>query len=81
MNLALHLDYAAERFPGHEALVDGDVRLTYRNLREQAARTAGALEQLGLARGAAGDMMLERGPAIGRQVAFEKPGQVGAVHR
>ena len=51
MNLALHLDYAAERFPGREAIVDGDVRLTYRELRDRAARTAGTLEQLGLARG------------------------------
>jgi 2-furoate---CoA ligase len=52
MNLALHLDYAAGRFPEHRALVDGDVRLTYRELRERAARVADALEQLGLARGA-----------------------------
>jgi 2-furoate---CoA ligase len=51
MNLALHLDYTAGRFPDHEAVVDGDVRLTYRELRELAARVAGALEQLGLARG------------------------------
>jgi 2-furoate---CoA ligase len=51
VNLALHLGYAAERFPGHEAVVDGDVRLTYRDLHERAARTAGALEQLGLAPG------------------------------
>jgi 2-furoate---CoA ligase len=51
MNLALSLDYAAERFPEHEAVVDGDVRLTYRDLRERAVRVAGALQQLGLDRG------------------------------
>ena len=51
MNLALSLAYAAERHPEHEALVDGDVRLTYAALRERAARLARGLESLGLARG------------------------------
>ncbi len=51
MNLALSLDYAAERFPEQEAIVEGEVRLTYRDLRERAARVGGALEQLGLAGG------------------------------
>ena len=51
MNLALSLAYAAERHPECEALVDGQVRLTYDALREHAARLAGALESLGLARG------------------------------
>jgi 2-furoate---CoA ligase len=50
VNLALHLDYAAERFPEQEAVVDSDVRLTYGDLRERAARAAGGLEHLGLAR-------------------------------
>jgi 2-furoate---CoA ligase len=51
VNLALNLVYAAERFPEREAVVDGAVRMTYRALRERAARLAQALEQLGLARG------------------------------
>jgi 2-furoate---CoA ligase len=51
VNLALSLLYAAERDPEREALVDGDLRLTYRSLRERAARIATSLEQLGLTRG------------------------------
>ena len=51
MNLALSLLYAAERNPALEAVVDGDVRLTYAALRQRAARIAGALAELGLARG------------------------------
>jgi 2-furoate---CoA ligase len=51
VNLALSLAYAAERHPEREAVVDGDVRLTYAALRERAARLAGGLESLGLARG------------------------------
>lgn len=51
MNLALTLLYAAERWPGAEALVDGDVRVTYRELRERAARLAAGLASRGVARG------------------------------
>src|SRR6266508_556761 len=51
VNLALSLVYAAERDPEREALVDGDARLTYRSVREGAARIATSLEQLGLTRG------------------------------
>ncbi len=51
MNLALSLAYAAERHPEREALIDGDVRLTYAGLRERIARLAGGLESLGLRRG------------------------------
>jgi 2-furoate---CoA ligase len=51
VNLALSLAYAAERYPEREAVVDGDVRLTFEELRARAARLAGALEELGLARG------------------------------
>jgi 2-furoate---CoA ligase len=51
VNLALSLLYAAERDPEREALVDGDARLTYRSLRERAARIATSLEQLGLTQG------------------------------
>jgi 2-furoate---CoA ligase len=51
VNLALSLLYAAERTPGAEALVDGEVRLTYAELRKRAARLARGLEELGLARG------------------------------
>jgi 2-furoate---CoA ligase len=48
MNLALSLLYAAERDPDAEAIVDGDVRLTYSALRERAARLAGGLAREGL---------------------------------
>ncbi len=51
MNLALSLLYAAERNPDAEALVDGDVRVTYAQLRELAARIAGGLAGRGLAAG------------------------------
>ena len=51
MNLALSLASAAERHPEREAVVDGDVRLTYRALRERVGRLAGGLESIGLARG------------------------------
>ena len=51
MNLALSLLYAAERTPGAEAVVQGEVRLTYEVLRERAARLAGGLAAEGLGRG------------------------------
>jgi 2-furoate---CoA ligase len=51
VNLALSLLYAAERTPDAEALVDGELRLTYAQLRERAARLARSLEELGLERG------------------------------
>jgi 2-furoate---CoA ligase len=51
VNLALSLLYAAERFPEREAVVDGEVRLTYERLRERAARLAQGLDGLGVTRG------------------------------
>jgi 2-furoate---CoA ligase len=51
VNLALSLASAAERHPKREAVVDGDVRLTYHALRERVGRLAGGLESIGLARG------------------------------
>ena len=51
MNLALSLQYAAERFPERAALLDGEIRLTYDELRDRVARAAHAHEQLGLGRG------------------------------
>ncbi len=48
MNLALSLLYAAERHPDAEALVDGEVRLSYGQLRQRAARLAGGLAGLGV---------------------------------
>ena len=51
MNLARSLEYAAERYPEREAVVDGDVRPSFVELRRQAARLAGALADLGLDRG------------------------------
>jgi 2-furoate---CoA ligase len=50
VNLALSLVYAAERTPDAEALVDGELRLSYTQLRERAARLARGLEELGLER-------------------------------
>jgi 2-furoate---CoA ligase len=44
MNLALSLLYAAERHPEAEAVVQGDARLTYAQLRERAARIAAGLD-------------------------------------
>jgi 2-furoate---CoA ligase len=51
VNLALSLLAASERTPDAEAIVEGSVRLTYRDLRERAARLAGGLEGLGVTRG------------------------------
>jgi 2-furoate---CoA ligase len=51
VNLALSLLAAAERNPEAEALVEGDFRLDYRELRERAARLAGGLAELGVGRG------------------------------
>ncbi|MCC6222134.1 MAG: AMP-binding protein [Thermoleophilia bacterium] len=48
MNLALTLLYAAERTPEAEALVEGDVRVTYRELRDRAARLAAGLAARGI---------------------------------
>jgi 2-furoate---CoA ligase len=51
VNLALSLLAAAERTPDAEAVVDGDERLTYAELRRRAARVAGGLAARGLAPG------------------------------
>ena len=51
VNLALSLLSAAERTPDAEAVVDGDVRLTYAELRERAARLANGLAERGRVRG------------------------------
>jgi len=51
VNLALSLDYAAERHPEREAVVDGDTRLGFSELRSRAARVAGSLADEGVARG------------------------------
>jgi 2-furoate---CoA ligase len=51
VNLALSLLYAAERAPAAEAVVDGDLRLTYAELRRRAAQVAGGLAARGLAAG------------------------------
>jgi len=51
VNLAASLEAAAGRDPNAEAVVQGEVRLTYAELREHAARLGGALERLGLRRG------------------------------
>ena len=51
VNLALSLLYAAERNPDAEAVVDGEHRFTYAELRERAARLAGGLAREGLTRG------------------------------
>ena len=44
MNLAQSLLYAAERSPEAEAVVQGDVRFTYAELLDRAARVAGGLD-------------------------------------
>ena len=51
MNLALSLLYAAERRPDAEAVVEGEMRITYAQLRERAARLAGGLAAEGLGSG------------------------------
>jgi 2-furoate---CoA ligase len=51
VNLARSLEYAAERHPEREAVVDGRVRLTFVELLDRTARLAGALTDLGLTRG------------------------------
>jgi 2-furoate---CoA ligase len=51
VNLALSLLYAAERHPDAEAVVEGDSRLTYADLRARAARLATGLAAEGLGTG------------------------------
>jgi 2-furoate---CoA ligase len=51
VNLALSLLYAAERTPRAEALVGENVRLTYSELRQTAARIATGLESRGVRAG------------------------------
>ncbi len=51
MNLALSLLSAAERDPEAEAVVAGDVRLTYARLLEEASRAAGGLAAAGVGEG------------------------------
>lgn len=51
MNLARSLLYAAERTAEAEAVVHGDVRRTYAELRERAARIARGLEERGVGTG------------------------------
>jgi 2-furoate---CoA ligase len=51
MNLALSLLYAAERTPDAEAVVQDDIRLTYRELRSRAARLAAGLAHAAVRRG------------------------------
>jgi 2-furoate---CoA ligase len=48
VNLALSLLYATERNPEAEAVVEGETRLTYAELRTRAARLAGGLAEAGL---------------------------------
>ncbi|MCY4481018.1 MAG: AMP-binding protein [Rhodospirillales bacterium] len=45
------LDELAARYPDHEALVGGETRLTYRELREEVRRLAKGLHALGVRRG------------------------------
>lgn len=45
------LDRAVRLFGGHPALVDGDVRMTYRQLDERVRKLSAALQGLGLAHG------------------------------
>ena len=63
MNLALSILAAAERTGEREALVDGPLRLGYAELRERAARIAGALAELGLERGGRLATVLKNGHA------------------
>jgi 2-furoate---CoA ligase len=51
VNLALSLLYAAERHPDAEALVDGELRLSYAALLERAERLAGGLAARGIGAG------------------------------
>jgi 2-furoate---CoA ligase len=51
VNLGRSLLYAAERHPDAEAVVDGEVRLTYAELLERVRRLAGGLAERGIDRG------------------------------
>ena len=51
MNLGLSLLYAAERTPDADAVVDGETRLTYRDLQQVAATLAAGLAALGVGQG------------------------------
>ena len=51
MTLARLLELAARRWPGAEAVVDGDRRLTYAELHARARSLGAALQALGVGRG------------------------------
>jgi 2-furoate---CoA ligase len=51
VNLAAALEGAAARAGEREAVVDGELRLTYAQVRDRAARLAGGLAELGLGQG------------------------------
>lgn len=51
LNLAVALEDSAARYPNREAVVSGPVRLTYREVDEQANRIAHLLADLGIGRG------------------------------
>ena len=50
-NLATILQHSCSRYPKHEAFVQGDVRLSYSQVNEDANRVANALAELGIQKG------------------------------
>jgi long-chain acyl-CoA synthetase len=51
LNLAMMLDHSAAALPDRDALVNGETRLTYRQVNEAANRVANLLAQRGIGRG------------------------------
>ncbi|HHY67093.1 MAG TPA: AMP-binding protein [Alicyclobacillus sp.] len=51
MDLATLFEFAAERYPDQEAVVQSDTRLTYRELHNQVHQTAAGLQRIGLKKG------------------------------
>jgi 2-furoate---CoA ligase len=51
MDLATLFEFAVERYPNSEAVVQNSTRLTYRELNELANRTAAYLQELGVGQG------------------------------
>ncbi|WAH38014.1 class I adenylate-forming enzyme family protein [Alicyclobacillus dauci] len=51
MDLGTLFEFAVERHPNHEAVVQDDIRLSYRELNDEANRIASGLQTLGIGKG------------------------------
>jgi long-chain acyl-CoA synthetase len=77
VNIADNFDRSARQFPDHSAIIFGDRRLTYRELRKQVDRVARGLVQRGLAAGDRVALYLPNIPEFA--IAYLAAQKIGAV--